>query len=394
MIELQKPTEVSGLAMAEARIDLSRLAKNISIVKQKLAGRARLLFPVKADAYGHGAGPVARCAQSAGVDALGVANLPEALRLRQAGVELPILILGLCHPQHIPIVAELGDIAITIDRLDFARGLNREARRLGTCPKVQVKVDTGLGRIGIMPPEVFSFLRGLRQFRHLQVEGVFSHLSAAGGRAPADRAYTLTQLEEFENVLRELDRAGLLPPLRHIANSAGLVGYPEKATSGFFNLVRPGILLYGYPELHAGWTRDIRPIMSVRTWIVTTRAIPQGAYLGYGRNYRAPRPLQAAIIPVGYEDGLDVRLSNRGQVAIRGQRAPILGRISMDQAIIDISHLSGVSIGDEVELIGDHLSAAELARWSEAPCVEVILTHTGKRVERVYIDERNGHPPP
>jgi alanine racemase len=386
MIELQMSTGVRGLAMAQAVIDLSRLKQNISTVRGRLAGRAGLLFTVKADAYGHGAGPVARCAQSAGVDALGVANLQEALQLRQAEIELPILILGLACSHHIPILAQFGeDIAVTIDSLDFARQLDREARRLGTSSKVQVKVDTGLGRIGIMPEEVLSFFRSLRQFRHLQVEGIFSHLSVASSRDPADRGYTLTQIEKFDHTLRELDRAGLLPPLCHIANSAGLIGYSEEVTSGFFNLVRPGILLYGYPELEAGWTEEIRPIMSVHTWIVATKAFPQGACLGYGRSYRVSGPLRAAIIPVGYEDGLDIRLSHRGQVAIHGQRAPILGRISMDQTTVDISNFNSVTVGDEVELIGDEIPATALARWSEVPCVEAVLTHIGNRIERVYL---------
>lgn len=388
MIELEELTQVTGLAMAEARVDLPRLEGNIFIVKRKLAARAGLLFVVKADAYGHGAIPIAQKAQAAGVDWLGAANLREALRLRRAGISLPILILGLSHPHHIPVLAELGelDVAITIDNIEFARELNRAARRRGTRPKVQVKVDTGLGRIGIRPEEVLSFFRSLRQFRHLRVEGAFSHLSAASSRDSADWAYTLRQTEQFNEVLTRLDRAGLLPPLRHIANSAGLIGYFEEVTSGYFNMVRPGVLIYGYPELEAHWTEGVKPVMSVRTWIVSTRAVPIGSYLGYGRSYRAPQPLRVAIIPTGYEDGLDIRLSNRGEVAIRGQRAPIVGQISMDQTIIDVSHLSGVSIGEEVELIGDHLSAVELMKWSGAPCVEAVLIHISQRVERVYLN--------
>ncbi|MCR4404873.1 MAG: alanine racemase [Candidatus Acetothermia bacterium] len=392
MIELGTLTRigerVGQLAMAEARVDLSRLERNIGIVKEKLAGEARLLFVVKADAYGHGAGPVALKAQAAGVDALGVANLEEALQLRRAGVGLPILVLGLSHPHHLPILAQLGEleIAITIAGLDFARALDREATRLGTRPKVQVKVDTGLGRIGVMAEEVLSFFRSLRQFKRLQVEGVFSHLSVATSPRPEDREYTLVQIERFHDALERLDRAGLLPPQRHISNSAGLIGYFDEVTSGYFNMVRPGVLLYGYPELEAGWTSLIRPVMSLRTWVVATRAIPRGAYIGYGRSYRTPRPSRIAIIPVGYADGLDSRLSNRGEVVICGRRAPIVGRISMDQATVDVTHLRGVAAGEEVELFGEHLPATELAERCGAPCVEVILTQISKRVGRVYLN--------
>jgi len=388
MIELGELTEVKGLAMAEAWVNLGRLERNISIVREQLAGRAGLIFIVKANGYGHGAVPLARRAEAAGVEALGVANLQEALHLRRAGISLPILILGLSLPHHLPLLAKLGelDISITIDSLGFARALDREAHRQGTRPKVQVKVDTGLGRIGVMPQEALSFFRNLRQFRHLQIMGTFSHLSTASGQSPPDRAYTLGQIERFGKTLKKLDRAGLLPPLRHLANSASLIGYFEEVTSGYLNMVRPGILLYGYPELEAAWISSIKPIMAVHTWIVATRAVPQGYYLGYGRSYRTPRPLRVAIIPVGYGDGLDIRSSGHGAVAIGGVRAPIVGRISMDQTIVDISHLNA-AVGEEVELIGDHLPATELVERSGAPCVEAVLTHIGRRVERVYVEK-------
>lgn len=391
MIELRelKLTGVETLAMAEARIDLARLEENIAIVRQRLAGRAGIIFIVKADAYGHGAVPAARKAEAAGVEALGVANLQEALQLRQEGIRLPILILGLCHPHHLPLLAELGelDIAITIAGLDFARALDREARKIGTYPKVQVKLDTGLGRIGVMAEEALSFFRSLRQFKHLRVEGTFSHLSVATSVKPEDREYTLTQIDRFHDALAKLDRAGLLPPLRHISNSAGLIGYFAEVTDDYLNMVRPGILLYGYPELEADWTEPLRPVMSLHTWVVAIRAVPQGTYIGYGRSYRTTKPTRIAVIPVGYADGLDVRLSNCGEVAIRGARAPIVGRISMDQTTIDVSRFSGVAVGEEVELFGPHLPATELAERSSAPCVEAILTHIGRRVARTYLGE-------
>lgn len=380
---------VGQLAMAEARIDLARLERNAAIIKEKLAGRGvRLLFVVKADGYGHGAVPVALRAQAAGAEALGVANLQEALQLRQGGVDLPIIILGLPHPHHLPLLAELGelDISITVAGLDFARALDREARKIGTYPKIQVKVDTGLGRIGVMAEEVLSFFRSLRQFRHLRVEGVFSHLSVATSLKPEDREYTLRQIDRFNDALERLDRAGLLPSQRHIANSAGLIGYFEEVTSGYLNLVRPGILLYGYPEVEADWTESIRPVMSLHTWVVAVRSVPRGTYIGYGRSYRTTRPTRLAIIPVGYADGLDVRLSSLGEVVISGARAPIVGRISMDQTTVDVTRLRDVAVGEEVELFGDHLPATEWAERCSAPCVEVILTHLGRRVVRNYLE--------
>ena len=378
------------LALAEARVDLGRLERNIAIVKRKLEGRAKLLAVVKADAYGHGAVPVAKRAEEAGADMFGVASLAEALELREAGLERPILILGLppAHPRHLPLLAELGElgISLTLDSLELARALAREARRRGTRPKVHLKVDTGLGRIGVRPERALSLMRQLARLRPLQVEGIFSHFSAAASAAEADRRYTFEQLERFEELLDQLDRAGLLPELRHIANSAGLIGYLDRVTSGRLNLVRSGILLYGYPEVEADWTREIKPVLSLHTRVVSVRKVPAGSYLGYGRTYRATRPMRVAVLPVGYGDGLDLRLSNRGWVVIRGRRAPIVGRISMDQTLVDITHLGKVEAGDEVELIGDRLPASELAELLGLGCIEPILTSISRRVRRVYLN--------
>lgn len=382
------------LAMAEALIDLDRLGRNIELVRRRLGGRARLLFTVKADAYGHGALPVAREAARAGVDWLGVASAAEALRLREV-VDLPILILGLSHLHHLPQLAELGElgIALTLDSLEFARALDRAAARRGTRPRVHVKLDTGLGRIGLPAEEALPFFRELHRLRSLQIEGVFSHLSVAASPHAEDKAYTLEQIARFRRALAELARAHLLPELRHIANSAALIRYFDQVTAEPLNLVRPGILLYGYPEAEAPWTGGIRPILTVRTWIVTVRDVQPGSYLGYGRSFRSSRPMRVAVIPFGYEDGLNVELSGRGAAAVRGKRAPIIGRVSMDQTLLDVSHIPGVDVGEEVELLGENITAEELARWAGLSAVEPILTGISKRVARVpYRQERGPLP--
>lgn len=379
MLEFQ-----TELAMAEALVGLDRLRRNIEIVRGRLGGRAKLLFTVKADAYGHGVLPVAREAARAGVDWLGVASAAEALRLREVA-DLPILILGLSHFHHLPLLAELGElgIALTVDSLESAEALARVAARRGTRPLIQIKLDTGLGRIGLPAEEALPFFQALRRFRNLQIEGVFSHLSVAASPKPEDEAYTLEQIGRFRQALAELERAGLLPELRHIANSAALIRYFDQVVGGLLNLVRPGILLYGYPEAEAPWVEGIRPVLTVRTWIVAVRDVLPGSYLGYGRSFRAPRPMRIAVIPCGYEDGLNLGLSNRGAVLIRGERAPIVGRISMDQTLLDVSHIPGVEVGEEVELLGEDIPASELARWAGLSAVEPILIGISKRVARV-----------
>ena len=373
------------LAMAEALIDLDRLGRNIEIVRRRLGARVQLLFTVKADAYGHGVLPVAREAQRARVDWLGVASAAEALQLRDGGIDLPILVLGLSHLRHLPRLAELGElgIALTLDNMEFARALDRAAAQRGTRPRVQVKLDTGLGRIGCPAEEALPFFQELERLRNLRVEGVFSHLSCAASHKAEDEAYTLEQIRRFRRALAELERAGLLPEWRHIANSAALIRWLDEVTAAPLNLVRPGILLYGYPEAEAPWVREIKPILTVRTWVLAVREVRPGSYLGYGRSFRASRPMRVAVIPFGYEDGFNVGLSGRGAALVRGERAPIVGRISMDQTLLDITHIPGVEVGEEVELLGENLPASELAQWAGLSAVEPVLTGISKRVARV-----------
>lgn len=372
-----------GLNVAEVRVDLARLSRNIETVKQKIGYRVKLLLTMKADAYGHGSLPVARRAEEAGVDWLGVANMREAKELCDAGIRLPILILGLSLMEHVEDLV-MFDVSVTIDNLEFARALDRESRRQGSKTKVQVKVDTGLGRVGITPDQAIPFFKELGRLSHLEVEGVFSHFSASYSKEAADQEYTRNQIAKFNHVLEQLDAARMLPPLRHIANSAGLIQYNDQVTAGYFNMVRPGLLLYGYHDVEADWVKEIKSVLSLHTWVVSVKEVRPGSYLGYDRTYQVKYPMQIAILPVGYEEGVSWYLSNVGEVVIRGRRAPIVGRVSMDQTIVDVTHIDGVAIGDEVELISDRIPADELAQKIGSGVTEVILTGISPRVERAY----------
>ncbi len=371
-------------AMSEAIIDLEQLARNIATVRAHLGGSIKILFPVKADAYGHGAVSVACAAERAGVEYFGVANIAEAQELRDAGIKTPILILSSSRIAHIPELVKT-DVDITVSSLEFARALAEEAQRQGRRVRVQVKVDTGMGRNGVLPPDALALCRAIAQMPSLECTGIFSHFACSYSESPQDQEFTRYQIALFNDLLAQLDREHLLPPLRHIANSSGLVQYERETTTGYYNMVRPGILLYGYPEVRRPWTEPIKPILKMRSWIVTMNELPAGRFIGYGRRFQTKRTSRIATIPVGYADGVIWLLANVGEVIIHGRRAPMVGAISMDQITVDVTEIPEARVGDEVELIGPQMTAEEIARKIGANFTEVVLTALSKRVARVYV---------
>ncbi len=370
--------------MAEAIIDLEQLARNIATVRARVGERIKILFPVKADAYGHGAIGIAQAAEKTdNIDYFGVANIAEAQELREAGIKAPILILSSSRVAHISELVRT-DVDVTISSLEFARALASEAQRQGRRVRVQVKVDTGMGRNGVLPKDALALCRAIAQMSSLECTGIFSHFACSYSEKPEDQEFTRRQIAIFNDLLAQLDREGILPPLRHIANSSGFVQYENDVTTGYYNMIRPGILLYGYPEVRRPWTEPIKPILKMRSWIVTMNELPAGSFIGYGRRFQTKRPSKIVTIPVGYADGISWLLANVGEVAIHGQRAPMVGAISMDQITVDVTDIPEVKVGDEVELIGPHMTAEEIARKLGANFTEVILTALSKRVVRVY----------
>ena len=256
-------------AMAQAKIDLGQLARNIRLVRQNIPVQVKIMSVVKRDAYGHGLIEIAQIAQREGVDQLGVADVFEVERLRREGIKLPILVLGLSRREDIaPLVS--FQASITIADLDFAAQLDREAEAQQRRAIVHVVVDTGLGRFGIFPKQTVPFFRELQRFSHLQIEGIFSHFAVSDSLAPDDRQYTAEQIEKLNRALAQLDKEGILPPLRHIGSSPCLLEYPE-TMSGYYNMVRIGATFYGYPEVPAEgtWAEEIRPIATVSTATVS-----------------------------------------------------------------------------------------------------------------------------
>lgn len=326
-------------------IDLDAIANNVRRLRQVVEPAVRIMAVLKADGYGHGAVKVARTALNNGVQWLGVACLGEALVLRESGIEAPILILGYSPAwQSRDIV--LHNLRATVFGLETAEALHRAARDLGRVAHVHIKVDTGMGRLGLFPEDAVPMIQRLVGMQHLKVEGLFTHLSDADA---ADLTYTEWQLDRFEAVVKALEEKGLRPELVHAANSAATL----RVARSHYDMVRVGIALYGLnPSREAPCPDGFRPAFSFKCEVAQVKELPAGHYVSYGRTYRTERPTTVAVIPVGYADGFRRAPNTWREVLVRGQRAPIIGRVCMDQTMIDVSHIPGVRQGDQVVLIG------------------------------------------
>lgn len=336
---------------------------------------------VKADAYGHGAVPVARAALAAGAKWLGVALVEEGAELRGAGIAAPILVLGAVFPQEAPDAVGHG-LTVAVCGRESPLALDGAAAVQGRTAAVHVKVDTGMGRLGVPPAEAAGFVEWLASLPHLRVEGIFSHFSAAD---EADLSFSRAQLEEFCRVLQTLDARGLRPPLCHMANTAATMVLPES----HFDLVRTGIGIYGlHPSPETPRTAALEPVMSLRTHIAHVKEVPEGTPLSYGRTFVTTRPSRIATLPVGYGDGYPRLLSNRGSVLVGGQPVPIVGRVCMDLTLTDVTEIPDARVGDEAVLFGRQeealIGVEDLARLVGTIHYE-ITCNVGKRVPRRYV---------
>jgi len=370
-----------------AEISLSKLRRNYQRVR-KLAGTRKVMAVVKADAYGHGAVPVAKCLAECGVDWFGVATVEEALELRAAGIEQPILLLGglyMSDPADL-IQYRLTPSVSSTARLDTYAEC---ASRFGRPIEFHLKIDTGLGRLGLPPDRLQAFVEHYRGLQGIELKGLLTHLASAEDLVASQNA---EQAEKFRTALAQLQALGIDPEWRHVSNSAALLNrlvFPE-------NLVRIGALLCGYclplnvpsgrepPEL-----AEFEPALTFKSRVVYLKDVPSGTPLGYGAAFHTRRPSRIATVPVGYADGLSRALSNRGYAIVRDRRARIVGSISMDLCMLDVTDNPGVDIGDEVILIGssEHCSitASEIAQLIGTVPYE-ILCSIGKRVPRIYVD--------
>ncbi len=369
---------------AWADVDLDAVASNVRAIKGRLAPGARLCAVVKADGYGHGAAAVARAALAAGASCLAVAIADEGIELRRLGFREPILILGYTGPEGARRAAGWG-LSVTVLDEEGARLASEAAVQMGRPVRVHLKVDTGMGRLGASPGEAPGLARRIAALPGIELEGVFSHFAASDAREPD---FAREQLGIFREVLVRMEESALRVPLRHIANSAGILYLPES----HLDMVRLGISMYG---LRASSERAcpaaLRPAMALRAKVVQTREIPVGATVSYGRTFRAARPTRVAVLPLGYADGLSRALSNRGSVGFDSGRAPIIGRICMDQCMADVTDLPAVRTGDTATFFGPGgPPVSEVADLLGTIDYEVTCA-VGRRVPRICSGQGNGH---
>jgi len=383
MMDLKKKAESYQRGYAE--IDLDAIVGNMRNMKDNISGHTKIMGVIKADGYGHGSVPLAQVLEP--LDFLygfAVATPEEAHELRAAGVGKPILILGYSFPYSYEMLAR-EEIRPAVFRQDTIAGLGEAARAAGRDIRVHVKVDTGMNRIGITPDERgLAFVKALTEQKGIVIEGIFTHFSRAD---EYDKTEALRQLKQFCGFVERIEgELGLRIPLKHCSNSAGILELPDAN----LDVVRAGITLYGlYPSEEV--SRDVvplRPALSLYSHLVYVKTIHKGQSVSYGGIFTAQKDMRIATVPLGYGDGYPRSLSNRGYVLLHGRRAPVLGRVCMDQFMVDVTDIPEAAQGDRVTLIGfDHgeqISAEELGRLSGRFNYELVCT-LGKRIPRVYV---------
>lgn len=361
-------------------VDLDNFIANLREIKRLVGPGVGFMPAVKADAYGHGAIEISQAALKNGAKLLGVANADEGIQLRVGGIESPIVILGPSTEAEISDIIKYN-LTASISDISFAKKLQRALEKSGRKLSAHVEVDTGMGRGGTMHSEALELVRKISNLPNIKLEGIFSHLASSEMMIPSnDKQWRL-----FSDLLAELQLLGINIPLKHLGNSGAVLNYP-----GFkLNLVRPGLMTYGiYPSDETKAKANLLPVMSFKTSVVLIKDFPAGYGIGYNGTYVTQKPTRIATIPVGYGDGYAFILSNRGEALIRGRRAPIVGRISMDLCTIDVSRIPGCKVGDEVVLLGrqgkEYISANEISQKAKTISYEVLCA-LGKRAPRIFL---------
>lgn len=371
-------------------IDLSAIAHNVRELRRLTNPEARLMAAVKANAYGHGITGVAREVLRCGADELGVARIEEGIALREAGIDVPVLIFG-----HTP--SELNeklfqfDLRPTVFSIPAAEAISKTAVTLNDTIKIHLKIDTGMGRLGMLSeidarekaPAVLNGIIQITKLPGIEIQGIYTHFATADS---SDKTYANMQFKRFTEFLSHLDQKGIAIPLRHAANSAAIIDMPET----HLNMVRAGISLYGlYPSDEVDKSRvTLQPAMEIKTRIIHLKKVPAGFKISYGSTYETVKDTVIATLPVGYGDGYNRLLSSQGHVLVRGRRAPVVGRVCMDLTMIDVGHIPDASLDDEVVLLGRQkdafISADEIASLLNTINYEVV-TSVAERVPRIYL---------
>lgn len=367
---------------AWVEIDLNALRYNVLAIKRRVGPQVKIMGIVKADAYGHGDYEVSKILINQGVEMLGIAILEEGVHLRKKGITVPMLLLGGLFREQIDTIIQY-DLIPTVYDVKLAFLLSQRAAYVNKIVRVHIYVDTGMGSIGVKYARAIEFVQGIQEMKNLFIEGIYTHCSCSDER---DSEYTNLQIKRFREVLTALDAINIGVPLRHMANSGAILGYPD----AHFTMVRPGLSLYGlYPSEEVSREIGIRPVMSFKTRIIHVKDMEPGDVVGYGRGYRSTSSVRVATLPLGYNDGYSRLLSNQGKVIIRGVKASVIGRICMDQCFVDVSHIKEASVGDEVVLYGNQgqetIAIESVAKQLNTIPYE-ITCNVSKRVPRIYIN--------
>lgn len=363
-------------------VHTSALRANFRALRRYVSPSTQVLAVVKADGYGHGLIPVSEVAVQEGAAMLGVSSIEEGLALREAGIRIPILILGSLFPfDHFDVLFE-KKLTPTVSSLEAADALDALARRRQERLPVHLKIDSGFGRIGVSSANALEFILQVAQRPGLELQGLYTHFASSD----TDPEYTRAQASAFQSVVGPAQEKGIRPPWIHLANSSAILRYPE--THG--SMVRPGLAFYGIPP-YAGASRDIAlgPALSWKTRVIFLKRVKEGSSISYGRSWVARRETRVATLAVGYADGIPRLLSNRGHVLLGGQRAPIIGRVTMDMLMVDATDVTPCHVGDEAVLVGsqgsERIGVEEIAEASETNAYE-ILCRIATRVPRIYLD--------
>lgn len=367
-----------------AEVNLDNIINNINEIKKNINAE-EIIAVVKANAYGHGAIDVAPILVESGADKLAVATLSEALELREAGIKVPILILGYTDVSFAEMLIN-NDIEQTVYSLDYAKELSKKAEALGKIAKIHIAVDTGMGRIGFLPnKKSVEEVVEISKLSNLRITGVFTHFSNADEE---DKSYAHNQIEKFNSFINEIEKREVNLGVKHISNSASIIDIED----AHYNAIRPGIILYGYyPSDYINKDKlKLMPALSLKCQVIHVKELPKGEYIGYGRKFRTERDSVIATLPIGYADGYIRGLYGKAQVIINGKLAPVVGKICMDQCMVDVTDIGPVNVGDEVILLGEDNgiknNADDMAEILDTINYE-ILCMIGRRVPRIYIKD-------
>lgn len=370
---------------AWATINLGALAHNYRALKDHMPPQVGVMAMVKADAYGHGAVEVSRVLEREGVRALGVATVEEGIELRDEGIKVPILVLcglmGAGSPASVRMIeADLTPVIHSVSALD---SLESAAASAGRSVGVHIKIDSGMTRLGVRPESLGPLLARLQSSSHIEVEGVMTHLADAG-----EDEFTAKQMEEFTPCMDRIGSALGQVKIWHVANSIAIMkGWPVDLEGARECWARPGLALYGDCELDHPLREEIRPVMDFVSKVMLLKNVPVGTRVSYGGTFTTERKSRLAVVPIGYADGYPWSASGKAQILVRGKRAPVVGRVTMDMIVVDVTGVEGVTVGDEVVLLGEQqgsrIPVRELASWAGTISYE-ILCRVSKRVPRIY----------